>query len=393
MALAHSIIGAFTRLGAGLLLLVASALSVAQTDTLATPHASASRDVILQELKNDNKTTPLSTTDWLHKMERSLEQQSFSGRFVQVFGNKVRSLHMLHTQINGDTYERLTHLDGAKREIIRQGNKIYCYAPGQTTVLLNQPNKPPARLNTSPVSRHLNLPIAAIESHYQLSQLPPDRIADLTAIPLRVTPRDTHRYHYEFWLEANSGLLIKSSISTHKGETLESFEFTQLQLNAKLSASDFEPEPSARPQNPTAHTTQHPTTSATQNPTAHTIQNPTASANTPTKLPDWQVTWLPAGFMQTNIQINSPQHPHHPLAMKLFTDGLASFSIFIESLPIQNQLLPSTTQGATLSTSRWLNDPHQRVDQSQRYAATLLGEIPMPSATKIIESIQLVSRH
>jgi sigma-E factor negative regulatory protein RseB len=324
----------------------------------------------------------MSTTDWLHKMEQALDQQSFSGRFVHVIGNKVRSLQMLHTQINGDTYERLTHLDGPKREIIRQGQKIYCYFPGKPTLLLNQPAKPQARLNTSPVSRNLNLPINAIEAHYRLSQLSPDRIAGLAAIPLRLTPRDAHRYQYEFWLEANSGLLIKSIISTSSGEALENFEFTQLELNAKLSPSDFDA------QNTEGTAVGNKTPSSTK-PNPKTGINATAQA----ALPDWQVIWLPEGFVQTHIHINSPQQPHNPLAMKLFTDGLASFSIFIESLPLKSELLPSTTQGATLSTSRWLDAHDHRASPDQRYAATLLGEIPMQSAKKIIESIQFVASH
>ena len=385
MSLSNPIRFSFAGLSTLLLLLVSSAPSMAQTSSLTAPLASTSRDTNNAISPDDkpNSTTPISSTEWLQKMEQALDQQSFSGRFVHVIGNKVRSLQMLHTQINGDTYERLTHLDGPKREIIRQGQKIYCYFPGQATLLLNQPAKPQARLNTSPVSRNLNLPITAIEAHYQLSQLPPDRIAGLAAIPLRLTPRDAHRYQYEFWLEANSGLLIKSSISTSNGEALENFEFTQLELNAQLQVSDFDAEKSAD------------ATADNKMPKNLAKASATTSnkSTTPTLLPDWQVIWLPEGFVQTNIQINSPQQPHNPLAMKLFTDGLASFSIFIESLPVKSELLPSTTQGATLSTSRWL-DAHDRRDQpDHRYAATLLGEIPMQSARKIIESIQLVASH
>jgi sigma-E factor negative regulatory protein RseB len=304
---------------------------------------------------------------WLHKMDQALDQHSFSGRFVHVMGNKIRSLQLLHTQINGDTYERLTHLDGPKAEIIRQGSKIYCYFPGHATIVLNQPAKPQARLNTSPVSRNLNLPIPAIEAHYHLSQLPQDRIAGLKAIPIRLAPRDTHRYQYEFWLEAESGLLIKSSISTSKGELLENFEFTQLALNANLPISEFQAEHTAA------------TAPANKTPPKD------AQASSAVILPDWHAQWLPDGFIQTNMQINSPQQPHNPLAMKLFTDGLATFSIFIERLPANSELLPSTTQGATLSTSRWLDA------KDHRYAATLLGEIPMQSARQIIESITLVA--
>ncbi len=322
--------------------------------------------------------TQAQSTAWLHKMEQALDQQSFSGRFVHVTGNKVKSLQLLHTHINGDTYERLTHLDGPKVEIIRQGEKIYCYFPGHATLLLNQPAKPEARLNTSPVSRNLNLPIAAIEARYQLSQLSEDRIAGLAAIPIRLKPRDIHRYQYEFWLEANSGLLIKSSISNDKSEVLENFEFTQLELNANLGPSDFNTEKSIANPPTNNKPTVNENTSATTN-TSPSIAMRQAA------LPDWKVQWLPDGFVQTTMQIDSPQQPHNPLAMKLFTDGLATFSIFIESLPATSELLPSTTQGATLSTSRWLNE------KDHRYAATLMGEIPMQSAKKIIDSIQLIA--
>ncbi len=340
-------------------------------------------------LMNDAFSAPVSETQaqstaWLHKMEQALDQQSFSGRFVHVAGNKVRSLQLLHTHINGDTYERLTHLDGPKIEIIRQGEKIYCYFPGHATLLLNQPAKPEARLNTSPVSRNLNLPIAAIEARYQLSQLAEDRIAGLAAIPIRLKPRDMHRYQYEFWLEANSGLLIKSSISNDKGEALENFEFTQLELNANLGPSDFNTEKSIA--NPPANNTPAINNKPTVNKSTHASTNNARSiAMRQAALPDWQVQWLPDGFVQTTMQIDSPQQPHNPLAMKLFTDGLATFSIFIESLPATSELLPSTTQGATLSTSRWLNE------KDHRYAATLMGEIPMQSAKKIIDSIQLIA--
>src|SRR6185295_19577771 len=45
-----------------------------------------------------------------------------------------------------------------------------------------------------------------------------------------LAPKDDLRYGYQLWSDVNTGMLLKARIFNQKGETVEQFSFTQLEI-------------------------------------------------------------------------------------------------------------------------------------------------------------------
>ena len=70
---------------------------------------------------------------------------------------------------------------------------------------------------------------------------------------------------------------------------------------------------------------------------------------------------------------------------KVFTDGLAAFSVFLEKIDTRFQSEGSQTHGATTALSRRL--PYE----GGEYLVTVVGEIPIETAMQIAMAVQLKS--
>jgi len=88
--------------------------------------------------------------------------------------------------------------------------------------------------------------------------------------------------------------------------------------------------------------------------------------------PGLRVSWLPDGFKQVSVQDSNRLH---------FTDGLAAFSIFIER---SNASLPEMTthRGGTTVITRTLKGAAGQI--------TVVGEVPISTARKVVESVEPV---
>ena len=56
---------------------------------------------------------------WLERLSHSMSELDYRGEMVYTRGEHQESLRVTHGLYNGEMYERLEHLDGERREIIR----------------------------------------------------------------------------------------------------------------------------------------------------------------------------------------------------------------------------------------------------------------------------------
>ena len=64
------------------------------------------------------------------KMSRAQREQDYSGVFTYEYGAQLATLRIFHTVNDGVENERLIHLDGEHREILRQGHEVSCVHAG-----------------------------------------------------------------------------------------------------------------------------------------------------------------------------------------------------------------------------------------------------------------------
>ena len=126
-----------------------------------------------------------------------------------------------------------------------------------------------------------------------------------TLFPYTTLFRSKFRYGYRYWLDTDTGVLLKCDLLNERSEVVEQMMFTTLEYLPKAPAAAF---------------------------TAINVdgferrklgKGRVAVSNT-----GWQVTGLPVGFMLTQSSehtINDSESLH-----LMYSDGLASVSVFIE---------------------------------------------------------------
>ncbi|MEM0953992.1 MAG: MucB/RseB C-terminal domain-containing protein [Pseudomonadota bacterium] len=276
---------------------------------------------------------------WLSRMSYSLRETSYSGVFTYQQGNAVQAMRITHSVAGNMENEQITRLSGENVRVQRMAHPLDCIHTGHRLVRLGDTYR---RQNGQ----------CGVAAHYDLRMAGTHRIAGRSAVIINVLPRDRFRYGYQMALDRDTGLLLKTQTVAEDGRILERFQFADLTIgDVSEPGTDVEVIHEA----------------------AHVLggDRPAASdGSTP-----WTVRWLPEGFRLTEDIAGSEYN-------KTFTDGLASFSVFLEQMP--DMELPGSgvaRQGGTTSYSRGLKLSGQPV------LITVLGEIPTGTARQVADSV------
>lgn len=314
--------------------------------------------------------------DLLARMNNAFAQVAYDGVFSYYAGNELASLRVVHKVVDGEQRERLIHLNGAPREIVRHGDEVLCIVlPGDD--LLSLQDSIPA----GPFARAFVRGFDALSDSYQVEEFGQGRIAGRQTIRVGISPKDAHRYGFRLWLDQETALLLRSELIDHDGNKLEIFQFTNIVFGDDVSNASLE---STEPQGSmVSHLRLEP-------PAADVVQlaqpaPASAEQNQPTnaaRLEQWRTTWLPDGYRMADADIR--RKPDHAVTNLIYTDGLAAFSIFIEPMPERGAATMVSQNGATIALN------HRVHGQTGYYLVTLVGEIPVATAHKIIESVKQI---
>lgn len=298
---------------------------------------------------------PASTTaeTWLERLGPALNTTSYKGVFVYSRGDQVSSMRIVHRYDDGEVQERLVIQDGDQGEIIRRGGRVFCVLPAHGRIQLD------AVLPSGPFSEAFADKLAPVRRWYAARMLDDDRVAGHEAVVIALNPKDIHRYHYRLWLEKTSGLLVKSQVLTNEEQVLERFQFTMLELTGDIPDSEFK-----IPESEKARTI--------------TLDESRPRPDVHSKVV-WALGWHPEGFRAT------PPPKDKDGQVKAFSDGLASFSVFVS--PVGEMDMPTGVSriGATTIFLRKLTA------DDQRHLITVVGEIPPHTAMKVAESVTIES--
>lgn len=301
--------------------------------------------------------------DWLERMSRAQKEQNYRG--VLIYGNHQRweTLQLAHAVRQGVEYERLLHLTGAPREVIRQGHDVTCIHPGEHMMRFN--------VQANPLKRDFAYQHAAPDAYYGFTLGQQNRVAGRLAQRIDVTPKDGYRYGYQLWLDRDSGLLLRSDLVDARQQVLERFQFAAIEIGVALADSDFQPQ--SQGHRLAAHMASHESTDVLEQ-------------------QRWQIGWLPRGFMVAASQVraqngNALNHPaadsgQGTLATLMYTDGLAAITVFVDDASGEPPMpLMKQRWGATAAVVSYLN-----TDERQ-YRISVVGEVPLLTLEKIATSV------
>lgn len=289
-----------------------------------------------------------SVANLLKRMAEANRQLSYQGVFSYEHGGALKTVKVFHSVRDGQELERIVHLSGPKREVVRRGNDLNCQRLGD--VMLRGASVGLSHYSTGHVEKYYNL--------YKRGE---DRVAGRSVEIVHVVPKDSFRYGYALGVDKETGLLLQSMLIGNNKRVLERFQFVDINIGTLVDDMALEPTNS-----------DHHQASLEASPCLNDEK-----ANSPLSSGHWQAVWLPPGFA-----ISSHQTAPNTLRETLvFTDGLAVFSIFIDSDNVINVPPMQAQRGATVAFLSRVEHQHKV------YTICVVGEIPVETAKKVAQSM------
>lgn len=166
----------------------------------------------------------------LQKAAQAAERLSYSGVYVYRSGAKTETTRIVHLAEGGERIERLETLDGSPREVLLVNDEVKCFLPESRLLVIEQ------RSNRRSFPSLLPVRLGQLTEYYVIRQGGKDRVAGFESQRLVLEPRDAWRYGHRFWLERESGLLLKAEVFDAREQVLESLAFTELRFGIPTRA-------------------------------------------------------------------------------------------------------------------------------------------------------------
>lgn len=300
-------------------------------------------------------------TRWLERMNEALLERDYRGEFSYYSDGDLSSLSLVHAVIDGVQMERLVHLNGRPREIIRKGDVVQCgYERGDELAGLGD------SIPSGPFARSFSRGYSALSADYRAEVHGTGRVAGRAARRIDVVPVDESRYGHRLWLDEETGMLLRSELRDTDGGLLEIFQFVSIEMDARVAPAELRPEPS-------------------DNRVWKRLEfgDRRAEAGAAPQGDDrWKIGWMPSGFALTTADVRRMPTGNRSVRTLRYTDGLADFSVFVERTWADSSWQQSHRRGATSAVMREL-----RLANDERFLVTVVGEVPMATAERIAHSV------
>ncbi len=290
---------------------------------------------------------------WLKRMSEASKTLNYEGTFVYRQGAHIESVRIIHRADADGGKERLVSLNGVPREVLRDGTQVTCIMPDNHAVVVG------SRRSKGRLAASFEAVDEALESYYSFSVGDSDRVAGRTTRIIRIEPRDEYRYGYELWLDEETGLLLKSALLDGKAKVLEQVLYTSMSMPDSIPDTMLEPETSG--EGFTWYT------SDGAKPDAQAIGS------------DWAVAGLPAGFALKSSEQEPIPSSDAPVQHMVYSDGLASFSVYIERLTADKEPFVGISQMGAMSAFGKV---------SGEYQLTVVGEVPSNTVEQVGRAVQ-----
>jgi sigma-E factor negative regulatory protein RseB len=218
---------------------------------------------------------------------------------------------------------------------------VVCYLPDRRTVLVEKRTDENTLLAAVPAYNE------ELEAHYNIERGPFTKALGRRTQVINVTPRDQFRYGYRLWLDDETAMPLKSQLCDRQGRVIEQILFAELNFRDRIPADSLKPSISGEG--------------------FRWIRQDAQPQLAAGQVVGWGVIRPPAGFRLTAWRIQFIAGSNVPVQHLVYSDGLASVSVFIEPLSPQAEPMQGLAKvGAAFAFSRAMDD-HQ---------VTAVGEVP-----------------
>lgn len=294
---------------------------------------------------------------WLERMSRAAHTLNYDGTFIYEHNNHMQTMRIIHASEDGAERERLVTLSGPSREVVRNEDTVTCILPDNNSVVVEKSG--PTRPFLISVPEQLD----QLQAYYRFELGGKERIAGRTAQKIKVKPRDIYRYGHRLWVDEQVGLLLKSELLNEDGLIVEQVLFTSLDLLDSVPAALLQPQTEGK--DLVWHRRKR----------GHRGDQPVPQGS------GWRVAKLPPAFDKDIHRKHFMSARNAEVEHMVFSDGLASVSVFIEAHdPDDDTLLGHMRMGAINTFARTIGG----------HRVTVVGEVPAATVRLIGESIERI---
>jgi sigma-E factor negative regulatory protein RseB len=296
---------------------------------------------------------------WVERMNQALATRNYDGVFVHQQGSRRETLRIIHRVQDGETRERLVAVDGSGREFVRNGAELVCYFPDRRVAIVERRPADTGFIGGLPGFD------ASADASYVIEARDRSRMQGRITRLITLTPRDEFRYGYRLWIDEKTAMPVKTQLCDSRGNVIEQITFASLALPARIEDELLQPEVATegfkwlRHDMPGVPREQH------------------AASR-------WQAQALPPGF-RMSVRADQALGQRGPLSHLVFTDGLASVSVFIES-QARAAVRPGAPELEAGATQLGSAAAYSIVVGSNR--VTAVGEVPPATVRFIAQSLQ-----
>lgn len=287
---------------------------------------------------------------WLARMNQAGRSLNFSGVFVYQNQGITQSSRIYHMVDAAGEHERLETLNAPMREVVRNNEDVQCFLPQERILILDRMvrGRQPGRLIVKP---------AQLAEFYTIRLGEQSRVAGRTVQQIVFEPRDDMRYGYRYWVDQSTGLLLRAELQGGApGNYVEQFMFTEVATGVAADPARLKPR-------------------AVKGADWRVI-NARGEELQPSVL-DWNFARLPSGFHNVSLVRRKVSANDNGAIHAVFSDGLASVSVFIEDHAKASGPAQSSA-GSTGLVQRHVGDQ----------LITVVGELPLPALRRIADGIQ-----
>jgi len=288
--------------------------------------------------------------EWLNRMGAAVQSTSYEGTVIRIRGGETEALKVVHTVTDGVVREKVVAQEGSGLEIIRNGNEVHCILPDRKSVLVEEWSDQSTLFSTLPTSE------IRFGSEYDVSIVREDRVAGRRTNLLAIRPHDGYRYGYRIWLDIETAFPLQTQLIADDGSAIEEVKFADIKLNQEIHASALAPSYSTEDFRWYTQPARHETRSVET---------------------DWRCDRLPQGFRAVSTHAEKMPGSDISVTHILFSDGLASVSVFVAQSGGSDSQGPSSV-GASNSYSVIVDDHH----------VTAVGEVPVLTVEQIATSMR-----
>lgn len=290
-----------------------------------------------------------SLRDWLRQMHEAAKNRSYAGTFVVSSGGAMSSAKIWHVCEGSQQIERIETLSGAPRSTFRHNDQLITFLP-EHRVARSEKRQSPDLFPEGFQSAD-----SRIADFYKFKRDGTERVAGVQADVSLLLPRDALRFGYRVWTERQNGLVVKLQTLDTDGRVLVQAAFSELQLDAPIKMDKL--------------------LLMMNQLDGYRLEKPVLIKTT-AQLQGWTLSAPVAGFKSVSCYkrpasaagVPSAAAPGEAPLQWIFSDGLASVSIFVDLLDPGSELQEASfSMGATQALTRQLD----------AYRITVIGEVPM----------------